>query len=407
MADLHARYESWREARERARLERARGLAPGEDAERIDDEFGDVTSGDIAARFEGRFATALAQAALARALRAIDARIEARAVAGADPAELDELHSERIALRSARLAQLGFASARAFAEAQRPGVDYAHWRAQAQRLLAQSGPALHDAERAPGAGSSFDAELPGQRMRAALDFALEGLRLELGRLPSLRIDAELRPEKRGLAQSGAPRVPEEVWLVFAPLSGARAHQAVFAAAGVALHSVFTSSSLPLERRVLGDPALALGFGELLRGLMGEPSLGAALARVAPEHFDAVARLLRLAELRQIAARVPIELELAELPPGAAAPELGEPGFLTSCGPALSSVDQLRAACLGASLAAALRARFGREYWKSRGAGELLKELWNTGTTYSPEELARELSQPAPSADVLLEREHAR
>ncbi|HKC49505.1 MAG TPA: hypothetical protein VKF60_01845, partial [Myxococcota bacterium] len=91
MADLHARYESWREARERARLELAAGLSDRFDAERIDDDFGDVTSGAALARFDGRFKVALAQAALARELRAPDERIAARGAAGAEPEELDEL----------------------------------------------------------------------------------------------------------------------------------------------------------------------------------------------------------------------------------------------------------------------------------------------------------------------------
>ena len=407
MADVRARYESWRRARERARLELAAGLTERLDVERVDEEFADVTSGDLAARFDGRFALALVQAALARDLRAIDERIDARSSAGAEPDEIDELRSERIALRSARLARLGFANARAFAEALRPGIDYAYWAAQAERLLARSGSDLHDAERAPGSESRFEAELPSHRMRAALDFALEGMRLELARVSALHVDAEPRPRKRIGAQAGAPRVPHEVWLSFAPAAGARAYEALFAATGVALHAAFTSSLLPLEKRVLGDPATALGFGELMRGLPAEPTLGAALAGVDAEHFAAARRRRRLGELRSIAARVATELALAELPPGAVAPELGEPGFLASCGPALSSVDELRGACLGALMATAFRVRFGREYWKSRAAGELLKELWNTGTTYAPEELARELSLPALGAEALLEADRAR
>jgi hypothetical protein len=51
--------------------------------------------------------------------------------------------------------------------------------------------------------------------------------------------------------------------------------------------------------------------------------------------------------------------------------------------------------------------FGREPWKLRGAGELLRELFDTGTTYTPEALGRELSLGPLSADALLEAERAR
>ena len=407
MADLHARYESWREARERARLELAAGLTDRFDVERIDDDFGDVTSGGALARFDGRFKVALAQAALARELRASDERIAARGAAGAEPEELDELRAERVAIRSARLAQLGFANARAFAEALRPGVDYEHWRREAERFLEASDSALRSAERAPGAESAFAAELPGARLRSALDFALEGMRLEPARLPALRVDAEPRAGKHSAALAGAPRIPDEVWLVFAPAPGAAAHERLFAAAGEALHLAFTSAALSFEKRVLGDPALGLAFAEVTRALCAEPALGGTLAGVDPAHFAAATERRHLLELRATAERVALELQLAELAPGAAAPELGEPGILASVGPALSSVDRLRAASFGVPLARMLRARFGREWWRTRGAGELLKELWNTGATYSPEALARELSLPAPSAEALLEAELAR
>ena len=152
-------------------------------------------------------------------------------------------------------------------------------------------------------------------------------------------------------------------------------------------------------------------------------LGAALTGAAPAHFAAALRRQRLGALRLTAARVLVELRLAELPagrrpkawascgpsrasgrPAARAPKLGH---LAECGPALHSLDALRAACLGAQLARHLRVRFGREPWKVRGAGELLRELFDTGTTYTPEALARELSLAPLSADALLEAERAR
>ncbi|HXZ85376.1 MAG TPA: hypothetical protein VEI82_07795 [Myxococcota bacterium] len=422
MADLRARFESFREARERARLEHAAGRSAELRVAHIDGEYGDVASGDAlpalraetaAASFANerelrtRFALGIAQAALASQLADADAQIEARRRAGAGPEELDELRSERIALRSRCLARLGFASARAYAEALRPEVDFGHWAGQAARLLALLEPALRDAEGRPGAASRFETELSAAKLRPALDFALEGLGLALERAPALAIDAEPRAGKWPHAFAGAPRVPGDVWLVYAPSAGASAHGALFAAAGAALHACFTSPALPLERRCLGDPALPSGFGEIVRALLREPTLGAALAGVAPEHFAAAALRARLEELARASRRVRDELVLAELAPGEGAPELGPPGFLAQLGPALSSVDELRAACLGTLFASALRARFGREYWKVRRAGELLKELWSTGTTYGLEALGRELELPPFSGEALLEAELAR
>jgi hypothetical protein len=421
MADLRARFESYREARERARLEHAAGLSGELDVLQIDAEFGDVTSGDALpalradverASFESeresrqRLVLAFAQAAVAADLRETDAHVAARRRAGAEPDELDELCSERIARRSRRLEQLGFATSRAFAEALRPGVDYAHWRAEAERMVVRLEPALRDADVFPGAESAFEAELPAARLREALDFGLEGLGLALDRVPTLAIDGEPRRGKSPLAFAIAPRVPADVSLVYAPLGGAIGYGALYAAAGSALHAAFTSPVLPLARRALGDPALPAGFGEILRALFREPPLGAELAGVSVEHFAAAARRTRLRELARAASRVRDELALAELPPGAGAPTPSEPGSLLQIGPALSSVDELRSACLGTLAARSLRARFGRDWWKTRGAGELLKELWNTGTTYGPEGLAHELALPPLGGEVLLEAELA-
>ena len=48
----------------------------------------------------------------------------------------------------------------------------------------------------------------------------------------------------------------------------------------------------------------------------------------------------------------------------------------------------------------LRMRFGRSWWRRRAAGDLLKELWATGSEYSPEELSSQLGLDAPTLDVL-------
>ncbi|HTO53887.1 MAG TPA: hypothetical protein VMR50_10915 [Myxococcota bacterium] len=402
MAELRARYESWREARERVRLARGRGLEPDEQPERIDDAYGDVTGGGALAREEGRFRLGLVQAALASELRDADARIARRSAAGASADELDELRADRVAERSAALARFGFATARKFAEALRPGVDFDYWRREAERFLANSDSRLRDAERGPGGSATLGAELPSGRLRAALDFALEGMQLELERLPMLEIDGEPRPDKLALSFAVAPRVPDDVWLVQANASGVGAASELFAAAGMALHAAFTSPALALEKRVLGDPGTPLAFGEALRALLCEPALGATLAGLTREHFAGAVRRARLTALRQTASRVATELRLAELDAGAAPGSWDEPGFLGSAGPALSSVDALRAAAFGGLFARGLRDRFGREYWKSRAPGELWKELWNTGTSYGPEELARELSLGPLGSEALLE-----
>jgi hypothetical protein len=48
----------------------------------------------------------------------------------------------------------------------------------------------------------------------------------------------------------------------------------------------------------------------------------------------------------------------------------------------------------------LKTRFGRRWWTSRAAGDLLKEIWSTGNEYSCDDLAAELELGAISLDAL-------
>jgi hypothetical protein len=75
-------------------------------------------------------------------------------------------------------------------------------------------------------------------------------------------------------------------------------------------------------------------------------------------------------------------------------------LLRDCRAEPAAVDELRAACFAAQLAEHLCERYGRAFWRARACGELLKELWHTGTTYTPEELAAQLGMGPLSIELL-------
>lgn len=424
MTDLRARYESYREARVRVRLAWLSGESAELDYEKADEEHLDVTSGDAlpalrAEAAEASFAetrerhacliAAVQASVVARGTRELASRARARPDAVA-------LREELVARESEAWAALGFANARAFAESLRPGVDYGAWSTHADVFLEASRAAHRDAHAAlrPLAWREV---LPASRLRPALDFVLAGLHVPLERAASLRVDDAAGPSRREPAFAVAPLVPREVWLAYAPDAGIPALEALFAAAGVALHAAFTSEALTLERRALGDPAAALVWRHFLPALLAEPSFadaGPAAGRA--EEFGAVLRARRLEAARRAAALAGCELALAELAPGAdphgleglyaervesalgQAPD--ESRFLLECSARLHALDELRATAVAAELVRHLRERFGRRFWATRAAGELLLELWNTGTRYSPEALARELGLAQPGAESL-------
>jgi transcriptional regulator of acetoin/glycerol metabolism len=74
--------------------------------------------------------------------------------------------------------------------------------------------------------------------------------------------------------------------------------------------------LPLERRVLGDPAAALVWRHALPCLLADASFAESARRAAAQRFAAVVRARRLETVRRAAALVSCELALANLVPGA-------------------------------------------------------------------------------------------
>ena len=57
---------------------------------------------------------------------------------------------------------------------------------------------------------------------------------------------------------------------------------------------------------------------------------------------------------------------------------------------MPSLHWLRGRAFASQLRDFLRHEFGRSFWRERRCGDLLKELWQTGTTYSAEQLTDEL-----------------
>ncbi|MEE8314018.1 MAG: hypothetical protein V3R91_06830 [Myxococcota bacterium] len=352
--------------------------------------------------------------------------------------ELNPLREELFGARGELLAGLGYASPRAWAEARRPKLDYEMWREFATRLLAATesvyrdglpralaaiGVAPETAHRGDVARierlSDYDALFPAAKLAATLDFTLEGMAIRMGQLPGLSIDRAERVGKQLAAFCAAPRPPHEVFLVAWPRPGVPAYAGFLHEAGRALGYLFTSPELPVERRSGADAALEEAWGALLSSRLADPewiAMGPPAARA--ESYAPDIRLRRCAMLRRCAAMVRFELELASLEgeadPGSLAAlyqaELeeatgcrwGPEGYLIAAGSTLASVDRLRGWCLEAQLSELLRERFGRRFWRERAAGALLKELWNTGATYSAEEIASELGLGTLAIDPLIE-----
>jgi hypothetical protein len=355
-------------------------------------------------------------------------------------AELNPMREELWASRTEHLSRHGPANALEWARARHPGVDYEAWASHADRLLEETegiyrdglskglaGIGVDPAEAHPGDTArlfrmeAFDSVFPAARLMAALDFTTEGMGIALGAVPGVHVDSEPRPGKHPRACVVAPRIPGEVYVLLHPDGGESDYETLFHEAGHAFHMAFTSASLPVERRRLDDPGLSETWAFLLHYRLADAEWidESPAAKRAGILLPAI-RFRKLFLLRRYAAKLRYELELSRQPAGddpspyaeLYAEELGratglryrEAGYLVDTDPDLYCVDYLRAWSLEARLEEFLRERFGRRFWKERRAGDLLKELWNTGGTYTAEGLADELGigpvEPTALIDTL-------
>jgi hypothetical protein len=341
-------------------------------------------------------------------------------------ADLNPLREELFIRRGELLGRPEPATPRAWAEEQHPGLDYDAWRGYADEILEKTESVYRDALTSalrgigvdPGQAhsgdsahafrmQSFDALFPGERIEQALDFTTRGLGIRLRDVPGVEIDGEVRPGKHPRASCIPARLPGEVYVLFYPHGGELDYESVFHEAGHALHFAFTSSDLPVERRRILDPALTEAWAFLMHYRLADPAWieESPAAERAANLLPAI-RLRKLFLLRRYSAKLRFELELTSVEPGespvgyadlysdeltrATGVHYRPAGYLIDTDPDLYCADYLRAWCLEAKLTEYLRERFGRRFWKERRAGDLLKELWNTGATYTADGIAQEL-----------------
>jgi len=200
--------------------------------------------------------------------------------------------------------------------------------------------------------------------------------------------------------------------------GPSAYASSFFALGRALSHCFTSAELRLERRRPHDRAVDRAWGWLLSDRWADPAWLADFP--CGRDSEALARSLRLRlsfSRRRCAGLVGVSHSLSMLSSGASPSALR--GELTSAArhatsvelepedvfdradAELAVVDELRGRCLAAQLAEHLRRKHGRRFWRERSAGELLKELWHTGSTYTAESLAADLGLGELDVDALI------
>jgi hypothetical protein len=331
---------------------------------------------------------------------------------------LNPLLRELVERQHERAAQLGYASYMDLCERTK-GLDLAALRSQTDAFstaTAEAYPRVLEPElrRRLGHGiaqlrrsdlprffraADEDRHFPAQRLVESLLGTLQGL--GIAEQPNVVLDVERRPNKSPRAFCAPVRVPDEVYLVIAPVGGRDDFSALFHEAGHTEHYAHVGRELAFEFRYLGDNAVTEAFAFLFEHLVEDPVwLERYLGISDPAELASYARANRLIYLRRYAAKLAYEMELhgadgsldrfpdrySALLGDALQIEWSSETFLADVDPGFYCSCYLRAWALETHLRSYLRSEFGREWFASADAGRLLAELWQEGQRRSPDEL---------------------
>jgi len=262
----------------------------------------------------------------------------------------------------------------------------------------------------------WDVGFPADKMVPALKATLADLGIDLERQENVHLDIEQRPQKSPRAFCSAIEIPDKVMLVIQPIGGADDWRAFFHEAGHAEHYGNTSPDLAMEDKRLGDTAVTEGWAMLLQHLTDEPSwLSRRLDFPRPNEYASEGMMWLLFFVRRYAAKLLYELEFFTGDP-AAMPQryvelLGEAtkiepspaNYVADIDAGFYVYSYLRSWAFEAQLRDHLRERYGTDWFTSREAGSLLRDLWAQGQRPTADELLREVSGSEIEMEAVAER----
>jgi hypothetical protein len=247
----------------------------------------------------------------------------------------------------------------------------------------------------------LDELYPGERLLPSFTDTLAGLGIELGAQSGVHLDTEPRPTKISRAFCETPRIPDEIYLVIAPVGGRDDFSALFHEGGHVEHYAHTDRKLPFEYRRLGDNSVTESFAFLFDHLVAQPAwLGSRLGVAEPAPAADHARAEKLVMLRRYAAKLAYELELhapdadlgampgryKELLGEATRVRWGEASWLADVDAGFYAACYLRAWALEGAWRRRLREWFGERWFEIPAAAEWLRSMWRQGQRLRGDEL---------------------
>jgi hypothetical protein len=253
-------------------------------------------------------------------------------------------------------------------------------------------------------GQTWDDLFPKEGMIEKATRFCHDLGMPLQGTPAIVTDVVEREKKRPRAFCSAVRMGKEVYICIRPAGGMNDYLAFLHELGHAYHFACTDDKLPAEMTMVGDSATSEVFAFNFNYLGADPLwLQTYLGIEDPSEITEFLRLDKLYFLRRYASKLLYELELHKdyridgrgelydryLTDGLKAEHRWE-YWLSDLDDAFYSAGNLRAWIFEMQLREHLRREYGADWWRDRGAGEELRELWRTGRMYMPEEMSEML-----------------
>ncbi|HSO74150.1 MAG TPA: hypothetical protein VLU47_04870 [Blastocatellia bacterium] len=262
----------------------------------------------------------------------------------------------------------------------------------------------------------YDDRFPAGNLLEVYAATMAGLGIKVASQGNILIDGEQRPRKTCRAFCMPISVPDEIRLVIRPVGGQSDYQSLFHEIGHAQHYGWAAASLPPEFKYTGDYALTETYAFLFNHLISDRSwLAEFLGLYDSREFVRAVILARLVTVRRYVAKLAYEYQLhlggdiaesallyAELQTEATKFKTETTEFLFDLDDSFYSAGYLRAWALEVALRDLLKTRFGTRWWASRRAGDLLKQMWETGDRHTADEMASQVGVGPISFDLLID-----
>ncbi|HXY85421.1 MAG TPA: hypothetical protein VEH52_08040 [Gaiellaceae bacterium] len=263
----------------------------------------------------------------------------------------------------------------------------------------------------------WDELFPADRMLPALEATLEDLGIDLKSQENVHLDLDERPNKTPRAFCAPIEIPDKVMLVIQPIGGPDDWRALFHEAGHTEHFANTSRTLSMEDKRLGDNAVTEGWAMLLQHLTDDPAwLSRRLDFPRPGEYAAEGATGLLYFVRRYCAKILYEVEFhaaadvttmrnryVELLGDALKIEPSPASYLTDIDAGFYVSAYLRSWAFEAQLRNFLREKFGTQWFTTRDAGNLLRELWSEGQRVRADEMLKDVTGSALEMEAVAVR----